>query len=280
MGINHKRLQDKIHRVIFGTDTKAGQLFDVLLLIAIVVSVSLVLLESIVELRERYTYVFYYLEWFFSLLFLIEYVLRIYSHPKSWKYIFSFWGMIDLLAVLPVFVLFLSPNMQYLFSIRLVRLMRMFRIMKLGQHFLAAQHLSRALRASSYKISVFILGLLTLVIILGSFMYVVEEGKNGFQSIPLSVYWAIITITTVGYGDIVPQTDMGKFIASFIMLLGYGIIAVPTGIITAEIAKENESNFNTCPRCQFMSKDSTPNYCSRCGHDLCAHEHQYPLFED
>ncbi len=280
--MSSRKIKHKLNEIIFGTDTPAGQYFDIALLVVIIISVLLVLLESVAEVQSVYKITFYYLEWAFSVIFLIEYFLRVYCVPNKWKYISSFWGVIDLLAVLPIFIVLFASGLQYLFSIRLLRLMRVFRILKLGQHFKAAEHLSRALVASSYKISVFILGVFTLVIILGSVMYVVEGGRNGFENIPLSIYWAIVTITTVGYGDIIPQTILGKMIASFIMLLGYGIIAVPTGIITAEISRDERrktlSKITLCPRCKHMLTETNPNFCSNCGTSLKKDPRQGHLF--
>ncbi|MGF1534377.1 MAG: ion transporter [Bernardetiaceae bacterium] len=277
----HKNFKNELYRIIFGIDTPAGQLFDIVLLISILLSVLLVLLESVTDYRNRYTEWFYYAEWLFSLFFLVEYLLRVYCFPKTWRYALSFWGVVDLLATLPILVLFFAVDMQYLFSIRLLRLMRVFRVLRLGRHFLAAQNLGRALRSSSYKISVFVLGVVMLVVILGSLMYVIEGKQNGFNSIPKSIYWAIITITTVGYGDIVPQTDMGKFVASLIMLLGYGIIAVPTGIITHEIAREQQANqIKNCPRCGHPEQNPRANFCSHCGRTLGQDPAQLRLFDD
>lgn len=282
--MSSRKIQHKLNEIIFGTDTPAGQFFDIVLLICIVLSVLLVLLESVAEVASVHKTTFYYLEWVFSIFFLIEYILRIYCSPNRWKYILSFWGFIDLLAVMPIFIILFASGLQYLFSVRLLRLMRVFRILKLGQHFHAAQHLSRALTASSHKISVFILGVFTLVIILGSAMYVIEGGRNGFENIPLSIYWSIVTITTVGYGDIVPQTVLGKVIASFIMLLGYGIIAVPTGIITAELNREERRKAITepvkCNKCKSVSQDTAANFCSHCGTALKQNVFQRNLFED
>ncbi|WP_027000539.1 ion transporter [Eisenibacter elegans] len=275
-------LKETLHEVIFGTETKAGQYFDVALLVFIVLSVVLVLLESMVEVYQSYRPALLVLEWTFSAFFLMEYALRIYCSPKPWRYVLSMWGVIDLLAVLPIFILIFTSGLQYLFSIRLLRLMRVFRILKLGQYFQAADHLKRAMVASSYKITVFLLSVFTLVTILGSLMYVVEGGKAGFDNIPTAIYWAIVTITTVGYGDIVPQTVLGKMIASLVMLLGYGIIAVPTGIITAEMNRDEHryppQEAVPCPKCHHPNLRRA-NFCMQCGTQIRQDANQLQLFD-
>ena len=258
----------RLYVIIFGTETKAGRLFDTILLWLIITSVLVVMLESVAHFEIEYGPLFRTLEWTFTIIFTLEYLLRIYTHPKPLRYIFSFWGLIDLLAILPAYLELLFRTMHFLAAIRILRLARMFRILKLTRLFTESVTLTRALLSSSYKITVFLVALVLIVITLGTVMYVVEGGENGFDSIPRSVYWAIITITTVGYGDIVPVTALGKFFASVIMIIGYSIIAVPTGIITAEFTR---SSMRRRPRCASCGHEPLPpeaNYCPACGADV------------
>jgi len=258
-----------LYETIFGTETKAGKLFDVVLLWTIIFSAVSVIFESIKSFEIEYHHLFNFTEWFITIIFTIEYVLRIYSHPKPLKYILSFWGLVDLASVLPNYISLFITGSHMILPIRLLRLLRVFRILKLGRYFQEAEEMLKALSRSSYKIIVFLLSMIFLVIILGSLMYVVEEGKGGFDSIPKSIYWAVITITTVGYGDIVPMTSLGKFIASFIMITGYSIIAVPTGIITAEFSrKKKQQGGIKCPRCKTVLEIKEVNYCYICGNDF------------
>jgi len=265
-------LRKKLFIIIFGTDTRAGRNFDLLLLWLISFSVLTVILESVRPLRTEYRNVFVYLEWSFSIIFTIEYLLRIWTHPKPLSYIFSFFGIIDLLAILPSFLGLFFARSTFFLTIRAIRLLRMFRILKLGRYLREASLLVTALKASLYKITVFFGAVLTLVLFLGTLMYMVEGEHSGFTSIPQGIYWAIVTITTVGYGDIAPVTLMGKLIASIAMLTGYSIIAVPTGILTAEIGRatrsQKETVKKTCPRCSFEESDPAANYCRRCGERL------------
>ncbi|MCB9031323.1 MAG: ion transporter [Chitinophagales bacterium] len=254
----------KLYIIIFGTNTKAGKLFDLALLWVIIASVLLVMMESVAGLESEHGKIFHDLEWIFTILFTIEYLLRIYSHPKPLTYVFSFWGLIDLLSILPAYLSLVLAGTHFLTVIRILRLARVFRILKLGRYFSESQTLGKALYASSYKITVFLVAVLLVVITLGSVMYVVEGGNNGFSSIPQSIYWAIITITTVGYGDIVPVTALGKFFASLIMIIGYAIIAVPTGIITAEITKAQMGK-PACPHCGKELPDGAIAFCPWCG---------------
>lgn len=259
----------RAYEVIFGTTTPAGRRFDVVLLWLIGASVLAVILESVPAIQLRFPQLFSNAELVFTGLFTIEYLARIWSHPQPWRYIFSVWGIIDLLAILPSYLRFFLVGGQYLVSIRILRLLRIFRILKLGRFFLESQSLARAVRASAYKISIFMMMLLFVVIILGSVMYVVEGSENGFTSIPQSIYWAIITITTVGYGDVVPVTNLGKLISSIIMLMGYSVIAVPTGILTVEIGKASRGEEGkTCPDCQRTIEVKDAYFCPYCGEDL------------
>src|SRR5688572_29337803 len=226
----------RLHDVIYESNTKAGKVFDIALLVLIVFSIITVMLNSVKSFNRQYAQLFFWLEWTFTVLFTIEYVLRLLSIKKPWLYVFSFLGIIDLLAIIPSYLSIFFAGAQSLLVLRALRFLRVFRIFKLTHFLSEIQFLKIAIVGSLKKISIFMLVVLSLVIILGSVMYLVEKGQNGFHSIPDSIYWAIVTITTVGYGDISPVTPLGKFIASVIMLIGYGIIAVPTGIITTQMA--------------------------------------------
>jgi voltage-gated potassium channel len=262
-------IRERLYQTIFLNNTKASRLFDMILIWIILISVVVVIMESVLELQDSYYNLFISYEWTVTIIFTIEYILRIYAHPKPFKYIFSFWGLIDLLALLPNYISLIFAGTNLLFPIRILRLFRVLRIFKLGRYLKEANVLLHAISRSFYKISVFLMSLVFLVVIMGSIMYFVEDGKGGFDSIPKSIYWAIITVTTVGYGDIVPLTALGKFIASFMMIAGYSILAVPTGILTAELSSgAKQKNAGICPRCkkQIMVKDA--NYCYVCGMDL------------
>ncbi len=258
-------MRKKLYIIIFGTSTKAGRYFDLVLLWVIIASVILVMAESVQQVEDRYTEMLHILEWIFTILFTLEYILRIYTHPKPLQYIFSFWGVIDLLSILPAYLSLILRGTHFLTMIRILRLARIFRIMKLGRYFSESVELGKALKASSYKITVFLMAVVLVVVTLGSVMYVVEGGNNGFHSIPQSIYWAIITITTVGYGDIVPVTALGKFVASVIMIIGYAIIAVPTGIITAEITRNQQDAIRECHACHKVIRDTEARFCPACG---------------
>lgn len=266
------RLRRRIFAVIFGTDTPAGKLFDVVLLSLIIISVSAVVLESVKTIREAYHDFFVDLEWFFTIVFTVEYLLRIYSSPRPWRYITSFYGIIDLLAIMPTFLGLLFDSSTFLLTIRAMRLLRMFRVFKLGRYLKEAAVLVKALQLSIHKIVVFFGVVLTLVLILGSMLYLIEGEGNGFTSIPQSVYWAIVTITTVGYGDIAPATVLGKVLASVAMLTGYSIIAVPTGIISVELGKAVKTSRKeasvTCPECGHNDHESDAKHCKKCGCEL------------
>ena len=263
--------RQRVHDIIFGAETPAGKAFDVALIIAIVLSVCAVMLESIAHIEARYGPLLRAAEWMFTVLFTIEYVVRIYAVVLPRKYIFSFFGIVDLLAILPTYLSLLLPGTQYLLVIRLLRILRVFRVLKLVQFLEEAQLLKQALRASSRKITVFMFTVITLVVIVGSLMYLIEGTDNGFSSIPRSIYWAIVTLTTVGYGDISPQTDFGQFLASIVMILGYAIIAVPTGIVTVELTRaERESMQSTrsCSTCASTSHAPDAIFCKYCGERL------------
>lgn len=266
------KIRKKIFVTIFGTDTPAGKAFDVALLYLIIISVVVVILESVQSLHNLFPHLFISAEWFFTIIFTIEYLLRVYSSPHPLKYITSFFGVIDLLAILPTYFGLFFDQATFLLTIRALRLVRMFRVFKLGRYLKEAAILAKALQMSMHKITVFFGAVLTLVLILGSLIYMVEGEENGFTSIPQSIYWAIVTITTVGYGDIAPVTVLGKILASFAMLTGYSIIAVPTGIISVEIGKavksEKRGPGRTCKGCGHVQHDNDANHCKICGSPL------------
>lgn len=262
--------RDKIHEIIFEADTKEGKAFDVALLIVIILSVLVVTLESVKSYNQKYGEYFTILEWTFTGLFVIEYILRIICLKKPIHYIFSFLGIIDLLSVLPNFIGLFFIQSHSLIILRTLRLLRVFRIFKLVKFIGEAKKLIDALRASRHKIIVFIVFILAITVLMGTFMYLVEGEENGFTNIPRSMYWAIVTLTTVGYGDIAPQTVLGQTIASIIMIMGYGVIAVPTGIVSVQIAKNTKEYANTisCSFCGDEGHENNANYCKNCGNKL------------
>lgn len=264
-----KSFRQKLFIIIFGTDTPAGKAFDVGLLIAILLSIVAVMLESVASLQNQFGTVFKITELVLTVAFTLEYVTRIYVTQQKSKYIFSFYGIIDLLSLLPTYLSMFFTGTQYLLIIRALRLLRVFRILKLGRFVGEGEQLGRALRASRHKITVFLGGVVTVVLIMGTVMYLVEGGENGFTSIPRSVYWAIVTLTTVGYGDIAPQTILGQTLASFIMILGYAIIAVPTGIVTVELGKDRQKQeARKCSDCGNTGHTNDALYCKYCGQQL------------
>ncbi len=259
----------KIHRIIFGYDTFSGKIFDVILLLAIVLSVIVVMLESVGNINTLYGRELREIEWGFTILFTIEYIGRIYSSPKPRKYIFSFMGIIDLLSIIPTYLSFIVVGAQSLLIIRLIRLIRVFRILKLSRFMKGANLLRVALYDSRHKIFVFFGLIIIIVVLVGTMMYLIEGGESGFDSIPRSIYWAIVTITTVGYGDISPTTVLGQTIASLLMMIGYAIIAVPTGIVTSQIMySEHKQKSRNCPKCSTVIENTNANYCSDCGAKL------------
>src|SRR5918993_5102556 len=231
------RRRARLHQVIFESDTAAGRDFDLALIWLILLSVATVVLESVRQIREQYGQLLYALEWVFTLLFTIEYFLRLLSVRRPLRYATSFFGVVDLLAIIPTYLSIFVPGSQYLLVIRILRLLRVFRLLKLTEYVAEADTLRRALRASRRKISVFLSAVILLVVIIGALMYVIEGEAHGFTSIPISIYWAIVTLTTVGYGDLSPRTPFGQILASIVMIIGYGIIAVPTGIVSVELAQ-------------------------------------------
>ena len=262
-------MRKKLYDVIFKADTPAGKAFDVVLIICIVASVGVVMLDSIRSMHDQYQSLLYGLEWFFTVLFTIEYILRLYCVPSKFKYATSFFGIVDLLAIMPTYFGLFVRALSTLRVIRILRVLRIFRILKLGNHTRQANILRQALYASRQKIIVFLCFVLTLVVIIGALMYSIEGALDdtGFTSIPISIYWAVVTLTTVGYGDISPQTPAGQILAMVVMLLGYSIIAVPTGIVTAQIA-QTPRNSLICHNCNTQKHDFDAAYCKKCGHDL------------
>jgi voltage-gated potassium channel len=266
-----QRLRRRMEIVIFHSNTAPGRWFDEALLFTILASLLVVMLDSVADIHDRYQNLLSILEWAFTLLFGIEYLLRLYCSSNPKRYAFSFFGMVDLLAVLPSFIALFLPSAQYLLVIRILRLLRVFRILKLRKYLNQANFLVTALRGSQQKIVVFLLSVLTMVTLFGSLMYVVEGPENGFTSIPKSIYWAIVTLTTVGFGDMVPQTPLGQGIASLVMICGYSIIAVPTCIFTAELsnALRGENHiYKTCDACHKDAHEAQASFCSRCGNPL------------
>lgn len=263
-------LRRKLYVIIFEADTYEGKLFDIILIAAILLSVVVVMLDSVGSIRERIGHSLYIAEWLFTLLFSVEYLVRLYCSPRPYRYATSFFGVIDLLAVLPTYLNLIFPGSQYLLVIRVLRVLRIFRVLKLVQFIGEAEYLMKAINASRRKITVFMFFVLTLVTVLGSMMYLVEGPENGFTSIPVSIYWAIVTLTTVGYGDVSPQTPVGQALATVIMLTGYSIIAVPTGIVTVELAEaiKGSSKQFICNECGKSGHDNDAAYCKYCGNRI------------
>lgn len=271
-------LQAKLYHVIFEADSASGKTFDVWLLVMILASVLTVFLESIPSLGAKYATLFYTLEWIFTIFFTIEYVIRIYCALKPIRYIRSFYGVIDLLSILPTYLSLLIPGSQVGAVIRVLRLLRVFRIFKLHNFLYQGDVISAALLRSRQKIAVFLYFVLLSVIVIGSFMYLIEgrgPGAEQFDSIPRSIYWAIVTITTVGYGDISPTTNLGQFMAAIVMIAGYAIIAVPTGIVSAELINaKRQSNPRLCPHCMKEGHDDDAQFCNHCSGELIPTEEQ------
>ena len=264
----------KLYIVIYGTNTKEGKVFDIILLWAIIASIVLVMLESVKTLDSKYHVFFNIAEWVITILFTFEYIARIITVKKPTKYIFSFFGIIDLLSTIPKYLSLIFGGTHALVALRALRLMRVFRILKLVRYIGEANRLVKALKASQIKIFVFLFAVIVLCIILGTIMYLIEGELGEFTSIPRGVYWAIVTLTTVGYGDIAPHTGLGQFVASIVMLLGYSIIAIPTGIISAEMTKQSiRSRTHTCSSCSSDRNIDGAKYCSDCGAKLSGQTH-------
>ena len=257
--------KDKIKIIIFGTDTPAGKLFDISLIIIIVLSVIMVMVDSVDDYHNSYGGFLRSAEWIFTVLFTIEYILRIYSIRRVSSYIFSFYGIIDFMALIPTYLSLLFPGAEVFSVIRVMRVLRVFRVLKLVQFMGEADQLLKAIVASKRKIFVFLFFIITLATILGALMYLIEGKASGFDSIPRSVYWAIVTLTTVGYGDISPDTNFGQAIAAIIMIMGYSIIAVPTGIVTSAMFFTKDSNKLTCSVCENNEQTKDAKFCNHCG---------------
>ena len=271
-------LKSKLHTIIYEADTPMGKLFDVVLLILILVSVILVMLESVASIDTHYHDFLYFGEWVITIFFTIEYILRIITVKKASNYIFSFYGIIDFLSTIPLYLSFILAGSNALLAVRALRLLRVFRILKITRYMGEANKLNKALRDSKPKILVFLFAVLILSIIAGTIMYLVEGEQSGFVSIPVSVYWCIVTLTTVGFGDIAPVTPLGQFIAAIIMIMGYGIIAVPTGIVSAEYASKKTHtvddpeyihvNTQSCQNCNENNHNDNAEFCHKCGSTL------------
>jgi len=275
---DNEHLKDELYTVIFGTETKAGKWFDIILLVLIVLSTLAVMLESVAKLRDTYGSWFTYAEYAFTAVFSIEYILRLWTARKPLGYATSFYGIVDLLSILPTYLALIITSTQYLMIIRIFRLMRVFRILKIARFMNEADTLWNSLKASRAKIGVFLFAVFNVAVIMGTIMYIVEGGENGYTSIPRSIYWAIVTMTTVGFGDIHPHTDLGQFFALILMILGYGIIAVPTGIVGVAMfnppGTENPAvsqpiiNPIHCNNCGRTGHLDDSKYCMQCGSEL------------
>ncbi len=265
--------RERLHEIIFEADTPMGKLFDIWLLIFIVLSVLCVMLETVSTIEQRFGGLLITLEWVFTVVFTIEYIIRLMSVRRPMAYAKSFFGIIDLLAILPTYLALFFVDYHYLAVIRALRLLRIFRIFKLGHFLKEGAVITSALKASRAKITVFLVFIILMVVVIGSLMYVIEGGQPNteFTSIPRSIYWAIVTLTTVGYGDIAPATAVGQFLASAVMIMGYGVIAVPTGIVTSEIVnadKDAPISTQSCPSCAHEGHDADAEYCKYCGEEL------------
>lgn len=265
-----QKLRQRIRDIIFRHDAPLERAFDVVLIIAIILSVIVVTLDSVAGIRARHGDALYVAEWFFTILFTVEYLLRLWTAEHARKYARSFYGIVDLLAVLPTYLGVFFPGGRFLIAFRILRVLRVFRILKLVQYVQEASVLASALRASRYKITVFLSAVLTIVVVVGSTMYLIEGPQSGFSNIPQGIYWAIVTLTTVGYGDIAPQTPVGKGLAAALMVIGYGVIAVPTGIVTLELERASRGSApqRHCTQCGETAHDRDATFCKRCGSRL------------
>ena len=267
--MKNTKLENKIYKIIFESDTPAGKGFDLLLIVSILLSVVVVMLDSVHYYNSRFGETLYIMEWFFTLVFTIEYLLRIYCIGKPVMYIRSFFGIIDFLSIIPTYISIFFPASRYLSIIRILRVLRIFRILKLIMYIGETNMLMKAVYGSRRKIIVFMFSIIVLVTIFGSVMYLIEGEANGFTSIPRSIYWAIVTITTVGYGDMSPQTELGQALASLVMIIGYATLAIPAGIVSAEYTSLTHK-FNTlvCPNCSDENHEDDAKFCKVCGTDL------------
>lgn len=267
---NNTSLKEKLFQIVFEADTTAGKTFDLFLIAAIVFSIIIVMLDSVSNIWEEHAHILSIIEWILTILFTIEYALRLLITRKPFKFAFSFYGIIDLLSCLPAYLALFATAGSGLIVIRALRLLRLFRVLKLTRYVNAGNLIWEALKASRYKISIFLYTVVMIIIVVGALMYFIEGEASGFDSIPRSMYWVVVTITTVGYGDIAPMTTVGQLIASIVMIMGYAIIAVPTGIVTAETAriKNKKTVKGKCPRCAASITGENINYCSVCGEKL------------
>ncbi|WP_408956623.1 ion transporter [Natroniella sp. ANB-PHB2] len=261
------KIKDILYNIIFKTDTRTGKAFDVILILVIFCNSILIILESVDIIRESYGTLINFLGWSFIFIFTVEYILRLFVVKNKIKYLLSFFGMIDLLSIIPIYFIFFFPGMRFLVIVRVFRLLRMFNIFKMGRYITESRYLLSALRASIPKITVFVVTIIFIIIIVGSAMYIIEGPQNDFDNIPISMYWTVVTVSTVGYGDISPQTSVGKFISGILMIVGYGIIAVPTGIISHELAhtSKSEKEQKICQSCFTETDTLNDRFCSKCG---------------
>lgn len=268
---NSKGWRSKIFKIIYHSDTPSGKWFDIVLIVFIILSVLTIILDSVNELHVNYGDVLKASEWFFTIVFTFEYILRLISIRKPLKYVFSFFGIVDILSIIPTYLAYFFVGAQQLLVIRILRILRVFRVLKLVQYTHQAQILTNSISNSRHKIFVFFFFIITILIIFGSIMYLIEGPENDFTSIPHGIYWAVVTLTTVGYGDIAPHTVLGRMVASLIMLTGYSVIAVPTGIFTAELSKEvkrTRDQKRLCKTCNLRGHTQAAVYCRRCGEAL------------
>lgn len=262
-------LRKRLHEIVFEAETPAGRAFDAWLLLAIVASVAVVLLDSVAWVHARYGPALVALEWIFTVLFTLEYALRLWIVQKPLGYATSFFGVVDLMAVLPTWLSFFVPGVRNLQVIRTLRLLRVFRVFKVSAYVDESTALWRAVRASRPKIMIFLFAMMNLVVVIGAAMHAIEGPENGFTDIPTGIYWAVVTLTTVGYGDVAPQTALGRAVAVAVMMLGYGVLAVPTGLVTAEIMRSGRGvSTQACPSCGTGGHDVDASYCRRCGAKL------------
>jgi len=262
-----------LYAVIYQANTPAGRGFDIALIICILASVLTIVLDSVAEINQKHGELLFTAEWVFTAIFTAEYILRIFCIPRPFKYVFSFYGVIDLLAILPSYFSLFMPGSQYLLVIRILRVLRIFRILKLVRFINQSNLLINALLASRLKITIFMFAIITLLVIFGSAMYLIEGPENGFTNIPVSIYWSVVTLTTVGFGDITPKTDLGRGVAAIVMVIGYSIIAVPTGIFTAELSQvmkrqKARADKRICTKCRKSGHEPDANYCRICGEEL------------
>ena len=268
-GIPSEDFRKKLHTIIYEADTPAGKLFDIILLCVIFISIIAVMLESVASIKIVYGHQLAVIEWVITIIFTFEYIARIIAVGKPLKYIFSFYGLVDLLATLPKYIGLLSPGTGFLIAIRAIRLLRVFRILKLHNFVGASNQLTEALKKSRTKIAVFLFSVVIVCVIMGTLMYMIEGPASGFTSIPVSVYWTIVTLTTVGFGDITPLTPLGQFLSTIIMIMGYGIIAIPTGLVTAQFMNEKAHlNTQACPNCGTHGHRDDAKFCHNCGASL------------